>query len=1131
MGEAAIAAVVPDQSYWSTLTPKDIVRITKNLSENFGSKELITLREKIPVIGDDITKKANECATLGDTLHDAADDKTPKSSEDMGPLFTATMKKLLGPLIYEECLIREETKSDADPFFREAGRTNATHKRNQKIDELTFSINMPRFGLGFESILTLFSLEKAVQGTKRSDTMMTGEVDVVESASPGYLVYVTVDNIAARRKKNVHPDTHRGRGGLQVTMPPGILTGGIGSVHAVHDENRLKIVISPSHFFDQAGRTPEDDCYEKVQNWWELNVQGASVRQGIFPLIVINLKDVGITVLEGSTLAISLNPASRQISYTIIIGGEPSYVLTYTVDRNGRITCISPPTDGTPDATGASLARNLNVGKRTGNEWFKQNEGKSSDTGFVYKGLIYAVCKLLGDDLAVLCNPNNVAVSTNDRGILIRATINGVYILYYYSTVDGVMIFRLVQPKCREKIRLWRSYESQTAHQVQGPVPPLVSQYQVPPPPPSPPPPPPPPSPLPLTISKGPVRLVLPHVPVRATPYPTTTTRFGRDVRPPYKYDGTLPQSLLSSRGGNGKFTPELITLLQFFSAKLTCFIGVLKDRIDSLNKVLEVLNEIQSKDGMVLVVECITFLKSFITKLFDFLTSVMKREDDLDFEDDVALQTRLYALLKFLLGKNKLTDDESVSGSAGSVSLDTTGNVNIYAIIKKVDEILTQCTITLPVYEITPERGFVVKIDFGLLGTLENIVRYFNGVDVFESVANADADKRDLVDILRDFKVIYAPLIVDEGAVSAVEQHEQSHYQQKVYFKLIELLKNYFKNKSLFEKELTELEKNILKEHAANLPHIHDYGYTFYKFAILNVYLVTKLVSIINETLLQQGYFSLDLEESIIKALCSNESEAEVVWSLFQKEFRYNGSYIARIAVIRAFISKVEFTGNRVAYAGNIDELLQINSHIDDKLLLEMEFARVSLGEVIDDISKRRDDSVIDATSKDAVIREINSLIKRHKSGPSIMRTGRSVLSSSSSGLKSDTVRSDEKDFRTEVPVGVGGKSKKGKRHDTNTRKKNNKSTYVAKRRIMYKKFVRKYIIKADKRGEGAKGAKRRGGANVTRRKIKGRGRARSRVSKNNTTRKNPKKNPKKKNTNPNLRYNLHKRSKTLKR
>jgi hypothetical protein len=138
-------------------------------------------------------------------------------------------------------------------------------------------------------------------------------------------------------------------------------------------------------------------------------------------------------------------------------------------------------------------------------------------------------------------------------------------------------------------------------------------------------------------------------------------------------------------------------------------------------------------------------------------------------------------------------------------------------------------------------------------------------------------------------------------------------------------------------------------------------------------------------------------------------------------------------------------------------------------------------------------------------------------------MITGRPVPSS---GLKT---------FRVPVsPVGVGGKGKKGKRHGTNTRKKNNKSTYVAKRRIMYNKFVRKYIIKADKRGEGAKrkgakGAKRRGGANVTRRKIKGRGR--SCVSKNNATRKNHKKNHKKKNTNPALRYNLHKRSKTLKR
>jgi hypothetical protein len=59
-----------------------------------------------------------------------------------------------------------------------------------------------------------------------------------------------------------------------------------------------------------------------------------------------------------------------------------------------------------------------------------------------------------------------------------------------------------------------------------------------------------------------------------------------------------------------------------------------------------------------------------------------------------------------------------------------------------------------------------------------------------------------------------------------------------------------------------------------------------------------------------------------------------------------------------------------------------------------------------------------------------------------------------------------------------------------------------------MYKKFVSKYIIKADKRGDGgAKVAKRRGSANITRKKIKG-----SRVSKKNATQKNPKKNPKKK-------------------
>ena len=580
----------------------------------------------------------------------------------------------------------------------------------------------------------------------------------------------------------------------------------------------------------------------------------------------------------------------------------------------------------------------------------------------------------------------------------------------------------------------------------------------------------------------------------------------------------------------------ELYILLDFFSILITSFIYSfipIKERITlALGEARKVSSTEQDP-----IIKYLTLLQSFITRLFDFLTLVMMgklppttpssiNDSDMStltqgFIEDRAFNKRLRGLLQQLLDKQNDT------------VLDY-GDDKINGILKPISATLKNCTIILPVYE----SGVGITCDFGLLVQLGYIVTHFDGIVVDDIIVDTNSDVTslplDLAGILGEFKLIYEPLIDNKEALSTGAGTQfvafRPNSEKDIYEMIIKLLsvQKYIKPK-LLEEWRFKLEKIILAEHkpkGAQLT-VDD------EYKILNVYLISKLLSAINETLTQQEY-PANVEESIIKALCSNESEAEVVWSLFQKEFRYNGSYIARIAVIRAFISKVEFTGNRVAYTGNIDELLQINSHIDDKLLLEMEFARVSLGEVIDDISKRRDDSVIDATSKDAVIREINSLIKRHKSGPSIMRTGRYV-SSPSSGLKLDTIRSDEKDFRTEVPVGVGGKSKKSKRHGTNTRKKNNKSTYVAKRRIMYKKFVRKYIIKADKRGEGAKGAKRMGGANVTRRKIKGRGRARSRVSKNNTTRKNHnknhKKNPKKKNTNPNLRYNLHKRSKTLKR
>ena len=1086
-GTAAAAAV----QGWGTLTDEDIQLIEQNLRQGFGSENLRTLINKVSLMCDPETKHSNVCSTLTDSLHDTVDGKKTQSSNDMGALFKESIKILLGPSVYEPeyCGITETTKSDADPFFSEAGRTNEIHRllyreKGNNSEEINFAL--PRFGgtKVFSATLDFFGLTQTEALWNNHEKLKNAETVLNQDETPSSRVgsntfRITIDNISPRLTVVEGEEDEEEVSGFAKIVHTGGETGDV-------VVRKFPTSTSPSFFFDQASRPVNYSCFEELLQWWELSVVRArTTTQGVAtypPFVVIKLEDVGITVLEGSTLTIELDPDSRLIRYTIKMGdfrmgGQvreyPPYVLIYQVGHDGKITCIFPPTGDTPDNTGESVARNLNVGKKTGNDWFKTYATQSTNPAFVYKGLIYVVCKLLGDDLAVLCNPDDVTISTNDKGILIRATINGVYVLYYYSTHDGVMIFRLVKPECRERIRAWREYKKAQAHQTK--IHALV--------------------PRPLVAS------------VRVNPYPipSTTTRFGRNVYQPDIYDGTLPQSPLSSRGGNGKFPPELITLLQFFAAKLTCFNGVLKDRIDSLNKVLEVLNKIQSKYEMGLVVKCITLLQTFITSLFDLLTSVMKREDVLDFEDDVALQTRLNILLKFLLGKIKLTDIESVS-------LDADGNVDIDATIKTVDEILTQCTITLPDYELT-ERGFIVKRDFGLLDTLDNIVKYFNGVDVFEGVV--DADKRDLVDILGKFKVIYAPLLIDEGDVSSVKQREQSHYQQRVYSNLIKRLKeNYFKNKSLFERELTELEKNILKEHATDLPHIHDYGYTFRKFAILNVYLIPKLVSKINETLLQQGYFSLDLEESIIKALCSNESEADIVWSLFQKEFRYNGSYIARIAVIQAFISKVEFTGNRVAYAGNIDELLLINSHIDDKLLLKMEFARISLGEVIDDISKNRD-SVVDATSKDAVIREINSLIKSRELG--IVRGMKS-----GPGISSYIGHSKQKIWPPFVTVATGGRGG----HKIKTRSK-----YVAKRRVMYKKFVSKYIIKADKRGNrGTQGGKRRGGANVTRRKIL----KRSRVSKNNATRKNNMihkihKIHKKKNTN--LHYNLHKRHKTLKR
>jgi hypothetical protein len=558
----------------------------------------------------------------------------------------------------------------------------------------------------------------------------------------------------------------------------------------------------------------------------------------------------------------------------------------------------------------------------------------------------------------------------------------------------------------------------------------------------------------------------------------------------------------------------ELYILLDFFSILITSFIYSLLPVKERITLALGEARKVSSTEQHP-IIKYLTLLQSFITRLFDFLTLVMMgklpsttpssiNDSDMStltqgFIEHRAFNKRLRGLLQQLLDKQNDTvlDD---------------GYDKINGILKPISDILKNCTIILPVYE----SGVGITRDFGLLVQLGYIVTHFDGIVVDDIIVDTNSDvtslSLDLAGTLKDFKEIYKPLIDNEEALSTSTRFVafRQNSEKYIYEMIIKLLsvKKYIKPKLLEEWRL-KLEEIILAKHkpkGAQLT-VDD------EYKILNVYLISKLLSAINETLTQQEY-PANVEELIIKALCSNESEAEVVWSLFQKEFRYNGSYIARIAVIRAFISKVEFTGNRVAYTGNIDELLLINSHIDDKLLLKMEFARVSLGEVIDDISKKRDDSVIDATSKDSVIREINSLIKSREFGiVSGMKPGHSILSYIGHSKPLPSVV---------AIVATGGRGG----HKIKT-----KSKYGAKRRVMYKKFVSKYIIKADKRGNrGTQGGKRMSGANVTRRKIL----KRSRVSKNNVTRKNNKihkihKIHKKKNTN--LHYNLHKRHKTLKR
>lgn len=1138
-------------------TLNDVRETLKRLIAGDGSKTLESLRYRLSVLRLPETQLMSRCLMLADMVHDTAKDDKGYSPKNMGKLFEFVIKELFGKDVYDECMhisnMTAETKSDRDALFmlfqemnRECRLYEAPDVVKCDLPRATSGASAHTFGaslrlLTAQQIETLFK-DRAVQCASTGGMGADDVYSAVSLASDNAVIRIPIKDVKT--------------GKMVVKEMP--------------------VTFTVATIFDAANRRFDRNWVKKLKLWLIASIKGGTAKNP-FPEFEIDLSYVGLANAKpGSKMAIrfeenALDEVNSTVTYTITIPDYAPYSITYGMNEQGPYFVRSSTDHG----------ENFNTGKGPNISWFTSNKSDDVSDALKRQAVMRVVCKAAGDLLINLCLSRRCAVISNDRGVHLSCMVGGgLSVNRVDSCAGGVSAYRYVEPDCRKMIRGFMGFINEHCKLLPyGELTPeqrsaVCEQYaqneiqeyydKI--------------SDTADTLDnhliilkrmrndmpKSVLKLLQeweeyttpdmdadddsdsddddddddgdsddgddddgmdndlsflvtdqPNLPVKSLRKKSTKPKNPRvknvvvkkplppRKRVPYKqykpyykdpnFKGSPRPHSYKHGGGQlllNKISPNhLESLFNFVAVKVNCYIVILSSIRERIDKALI---EIPRKDDMNPVVKFITLLQSFIARLFDFLTSVMKREGDLDFRDDIRLQNRLSALLKWLLGQ---TGAESVDDDFDTV-------------MKKVDEILTQCEIILPVYKITQESGFVIKYDFDLLTTLDNIVKYFNGI-VISDDANSEVTSLPLVldGILEEFKVIYTPLIVAKGAVGVVAQRTQI----EIYNALVEFLKNHFENPTQFaSSNLPKLEKMIFENHTQTDVSLSDE----HKFTILNIYLIPALFSLITDTLLQQGYFSLDLEESIIKALCSNESEADIVWSLFQKEFRYNGSYIARIAVIQAFISKVEFTGNRVAYAGNIDELLLINSHIDDKLLLKMEFARISLGEVIDDISKNRD-SVVDATSKDAVIREINSLIKSRELG--IVRGMKS-----GPGISSYIGHSKQKIWPPFVTVATGGRGG----HKIKTRSK-----YVAKRRVMYKKFVSKYIIKADKRGNrGTQGGKRRGGANVTRRKIL----KRSRVSKNNATRKNNMihkihKIHKKKNTN--LHYNLHKRHKTLKR
>lgn len=399
-----------------------------------------------PLMVNPIVKNANICTSARDAYHDGSG----ATSIQANTLFQSVQKKMFGDNWASLC---------HQTFGSQPGSTDVTNgtwlsaphhdifwstltaiKTMQK--NVAYDI-VPRFGMKLESY-NFDSCIRAVRTPAENDAETTP------------LLFFIVDNLNARSPSNKPPTqastTHR-----RVTI---------------------------SEIYDRAGRSYTAERLQKLKEWWAESVHGANYPTNTYPDIIIPLDYVGEITIPGSVLTISLfqrdvlqvdfdrvfdrvksqttkdrettHPVQAALLFRffipgITVEGVPGVVNSgtdvqarYTYDtyvfihNNGSVTYSSYDEANYPDNTEK-------------NAFYDLNNSTVNDDVLINQGVLYNICKSIGDSCAVWTASVNTFIHTTDTGLIIRCIFNGRYCVISITDASGTTYY-IVSPELAQDL-------------------------------------------------------------------------------------------------------------------------------------------------------------------------------------------------------------------------------------------------------------------------------------------------------------------------------------------------------------------------------------------------------------------------------------------------------------------------------------------------------------------------------------------------------------------------------------------------------------------------------------------------------------------------------------------------------